>query len=255
MKQFPHKIFGFIFTLLFFATFSFADTNVQLFENANQAYTKGKYAEAIVAYKKIIASNECSGELYFNLGNAYYKLDSIPQAILYYEKAKLLMPNDDDLYVNLKLANNKTTDKIEAIPQLFFMNWYQNFLQTFTTNTWAWLSILACFGAFLLFWLFYNSRNQIFKKFYFFSGAMVLVFSILLIIITSASNESKIAHRAVIFTPSVTLKSEPNNNSTSLYVIHEGATCKITEQVNDWLRVKLDNGNEGWLAKTDVKEI
>jgi tetratricopeptide (TPR) repeat protein len=255
MKQFSYKIFAFLFALIVSVGVSYAESSEQIFDKANHAYSKGKYSEAISGYKKIIANNECSGELYFNLGNAYYKLDSIPQAILYFEKAKLLIPNEDDLYTNLKLANYKTTDKIEAIPQLFFMNWYQNFLQSFTTNTWAWLSILACFISFLLFWLFVKSQKQNIKRFYFFGASMILIVCILLVIITSASNESKVAHRAVIFASSVTLKSEPSNSSTSLYVIHEGATCKIIEQVDNWLRVKLDNGNEGWLSKTDVKEI
>ena len=255
MKKYSLLLFSLIASFLFTSELVIAEGAEQIFESSNQLYNKGKYAEAIIGYRKILANNECSGELYFNLANAYYKLDSIPQAILYYEKAKLLIPNDDDLYTNLKLANLKTTDKIEAIPQLFFLSWYQNFLQKFSTQVWAWLSIVACALSFLLFWFFVSSKKLRFKKLYFFSASIFLIACILLVVIASASNDVRNVHRAVVFTPSVTLKSEPNVSSTNLYVIHEGATCKIVERVNNWFRVKLDNGSEGWLTKSDVKEI
>ena len=249
-------LFFLIFTaVLLLNTKSKAETTQQMFEQGNNAYAKGKYVDAILEYKKILTKGECSGELYFNLGNAFYKIDSIPQSILYFEKAKVLLPNDDDLNANLKLANAKTTDKIESIPQLFILNWYQNFLHTFTTSAWAWLSILFAFIAFTLFWFFVKTKAQVMKRLYFFVGAFSLILCIVNVFVASAAHDANTTHRGVVFTPSVTLKSEPNATSTSLYVIHEGATCKIMEELNNWLRVRLDNGNEGWLTKPDVREI
>jgi len=100
-----------------------------------------------------------------------------------------------------------------------------------------------------------KASSQTTKRISFFGGSVVLLLSITLVIFSSASNKATSTNRGVIFTPSVTLKSEPNNNSTSLFVIHEGATCKIMEQLDNWLRVRLDNGNEGWLTENDLREI
>ena len=255
MKRIAILLFLILTATLLLNTKGKAETTQQIFEQGNNAYAKGKYVEAILEYKKILAKGECSGELYFNLGNAFYKIDSIPQSILYFEKAKVLLPNDDDLNANLKLANSKTTDKIESIPQLFILNWYQNFLHIFTTSAWAWISILLAFAAFALLWFFVKTKTLAIKRLYFFAGAFSLILCIASVFVASASHDANTTQRGVVFTPSVTLKSEPNATSTSLYVIHEGATCKIMEELNNWLRVRLDNGNEGWLTKADLREI
>ena len=255
MKRIVILLFLILTAMLLLNTKGKAETTLQIFEQGNNAYSKGKYVDAILEYKKVLTKGECSGELYFNLGNAFYKIDSIPQSILYFEKAKVLLPNDDDLKANLKLANAKTTDKIEGIPQLFILNWYQNFLHTFTTSAWAWLSIFLAFVAFTLFWFFVTTKSQGLKRLYFFVGAFSLILCIVNLFVASAAHDANTTHRGVVFTPSVTLKSEPNSTSTSLYVIHEGATCKIMEELNNWLRVRLDNGNEGWLNKADLRQI
>jgi tetratricopeptide (TPR) repeat protein len=228
---------------------------METFENANKAYSKGDYLKAVGQYKKIIREGECSSEIYFNLANAYYKLDSIPQAILFYEKAKLLSPSDEDIEQNLKLANAKTIDKIEVIPQLFFMSWFQSFLNSFHTNTWAWFSIIASILSFTLFTYFFITKSKTFKKVAFYFGILMLIVCLGLIAITNSASVANKSKRAVVFAGSVTLKSEPNNAATSLFVIHEGAVCSIQEKVDDWVRVKLDNGNEGWLQQSEIQEI
>jgi len=244
-----------IIVVFFVRNFAVAQNSETLFNDANNFYGKGKYAESISIYKKIIANNECSGELYFNLGNAYYKLDSVPQSILYFEKAKVLLPNDEDLNTNLRLANLKTTDKIEPVPQLFLMSWYQSFLQKFTTNQWAWISIVLSIFTFLLFGVFISTQNKSAKRLSFFSGVFFTVSTVVSCFFTSAAKQLNSTNRGVIFAQSITLKSEPNDTSTSLFVLHEGATCRITEKLKDWYRIKLDNGNEGWLLKSNLKEI
>lgn len=232
-----------------------ANSNNDLFEKANKAYSKGDYTLSKKLYNNILIDGECSSELYFNLANTYFKLDSIPQAILYYEKAKILSPSDEDIEHNLKIANAKTIDKIEVIPQLFFVSWFQSILNFFSTNTWAWLSVISSILCFSLYGFYLRSINNSIKKISFYLGSILCITCIGLIFITNAAHNSNKSMRAVVFAASVTLKSEPNANSTSLFVVHEGATCKILEQLDNWFRVKLDNGNEGWLPSSDIQKI
>lgn len=232
-----------------------AQLHEELFDKANSSYSKGNYKSSLQHYTKILRGGYCSKELYFNLGNVYFKLDSIPQSILYYEKAKLIDPTDDDISQNLKIANSKTTDKIEVIPQLFIVGWFQSFLSSNSIGTWAWFSIIASFLAGISFISYMYMRNNVYKRFSFFSGVFFLLLCISLVLVTHASSILIQSKRAVVFTASVTLKSEPNETATNLFVIHEGSTCRIIENYNSWIRVKFDNGHEGWLKSQEIKEI
>ena len=241
--------------LISWGNFSYAETNENLFQSANKAYSKGNYKSAIESYRKIIDNGYCSKEVYFNLGNSYLKADSIPQAILYYEKAKILDPTDEDITLNLKFANVKTTDKIEVIPQLFIVGWFQSLLNLYSLTAWAWLSILAAMIACILFFGYINAKTESIKRLTFFGGCIFILITASLVFISFAVSKSQSSKRAVVFSASVTLKSEPNQTATSLFVIHEGATCKIIENLDTWYRVKFDNGNEGWLQSQDIIEI
>ena len=232
-----------------------AASNDELFELGNSAYAKGNYKSSLQHYIKILRGGYCSKELYFNLGNVYFKLDSIPQSILYYEKAKLIDPSDEDISQNLKIANSKTTDKIDVIPQLFIVGWFQSFLTSNSLGTWSWLSILASILAAVSFISYMYLRNNVFQRLSFFGGVIFLFLCISLVFITYTASKSMQSKRAVVFTASVTLKSEPNQTATNLFVIHEGSTCRIIENLETWVRVKFDNGNEGWLQAQDIKEI
>ena len=162
---------------LVIAGISSADEAAQTFEQANQLYLQAKYPDAIAQYEKILQSGFESGELYFNLGNAYYKSGSIQKAILNYERARQLLPRDEDVQFNLQLANLQVVDKIDAVPRLFVFRWADSMLALFSLSTMGWivysffLLTLAAFGIFLYARTYTQKRLSMFGGSCFFGGA------------------------------------------------------------------------------------
>ncbi|RMG82652.1 MAG: tetratricopeptide repeat protein [Bacteroidetes bacterium] len=224
----------------------------ELFEQANELYKQEKYQEALEKYQAITAADFASAELYYNIGNAYFKLNKIPHAILFYEKALKLKPNDSDIKFNLEIARKQTVDKINAIPPLITTQIYNAVLNLFSSDGWAWLSILCAFAAAVLFMIYYAKKIQPLLL----VSTVVLAFS-LLFVYFSVEQKNRILHsgEAIVFTPTVTVKSEPKLNSTDLFVIHSGLKVKILEEHEDWSKIALEDGNVGWIKNTDYQEI
>jgi tetratricopeptide (TPR) repeat protein len=243
-----------IFVLL--SSVVFADDNSALIEKGNNAY-KGKfYQQAIDCYLKVVKSGFEAPELYYNLGNAYYKLNDYSSAILYFEKAKRMKPGDEDINFNLKVANTKITDKIDAIPEFFLVRWYKGLSNIFSYNTWAILGIIlmVVFLGMLALYLF--SRTLRIRKLAFWLSGVPLLFTILFFIFAQTQYSSlNNTTEAIIFSPSVTAKSTPDANSTDLFVIHEGTKVKVTDNVGEWSEIKIDNGSKGWVNTSAFKII
>ena len=247
----------YIITLLALPLLSLGNDQVNtLFAKANEQYTKGRYKEAIQTYQSILNDGYQSASIYFNLGNAYYKQGEIPSAILYYEKAHKVAPGDADIQFNIQLANSKTTDKIEPAPEFFLTKWCDAFVLGFAINTWAVLSILLFVTGFGLLTVYLFAQSVGIKKAAFFASAGLIFLGLLTILL--AANQSRYFaahHQAIVFSTSVTVKSEPGPSAKNLFVIHNGTKVDILENNNSWMRIKLANGNEGWIAVTDVKNI
>jgi tetratricopeptide (TPR) repeat protein len=166
----------YLLLLLALPLFSWGDTNVHaLFEKGNQQYAKAKYQDAVQSYQQILNSGYQSAVVYFNMGNAYYKLDDIPSALLYYEKAHKLAPGDEDINVNIQLANLKTADKVDPEPEFFVTKWWHGFILYLPVNSLAVLSILLFLAGFsvLILYLFTNSESL--KKASFCSGIILIL--------------------------------------------------------------------------------
>jgi tetratricopeptide (TPR) repeat protein len=235
--------------------FSQVDTD---FEKANTFYAQNKFKEAKELYLGIVAKKFTSAELYFNLGNCLYKLDSLEGAILYYERAKKLKPNDEDISLNLQIANGKIVDKIEPVPQLFIATFWIEFITFFATYIWAIISIAFSFISVLFFFLYYFSTNSLQKRIYFFSGIIFLWVMLFSLIVTNSSHNyfsAKDNSKGVIYEDVVNIKSAPNENSISLFTLHIGTTVHIKEVDGVWLKVKIDNGNEGWIKASSLRNI
>ncbi|MCC6253091.1 MAG: tetratricopeptide repeat protein [Bacteroidia bacterium] len=234
----------------------FANDNTALYLAAQEAYKKQDYTKAINDYQKILHNEVYAAEIFYNLGNCYYKVDSIGKAIQYYEKARKLIGDDDDLMYNLKLAQSKTVDKIEPIPEFIVTSTWKNILNYNSADRWAYLVLLNFALMFLALIVFQISKKPILKK-TFFSFAMVMgVLTFLFFILAKNRAEAdKRINKGVLITGVYTVKSAPNNTSTDLFVIHEGTMFKIVEYENDWLKIKLDNGNQGWVIKKEVGQI
>ncbi|MCD6354486.1 MAG: tetratricopeptide repeat protein, partial [Prolixibacteraceae bacterium] len=149
----------------------------QLWEKANALYSSEKYQEAISAYEQILATGEESAKVYFNLGNAYYKAGDVNNAILSFERAKLLAPNDKDIDFNLSIANQYVVTSIDKLPQPFFLRWRDSVLNKYTVDGWSEISI----GAFILFLvligLFIFSKTITIRRVSFWLGIFTLIFS------------------------------------------------------------------------------
>jgi tetratricopeptide (TPR) repeat protein len=226
------------------------------FTIANNLYKVGKYNEAIEYYEKIVNQNYFSFELYYNMGNTYFKLKNYPKAILYYEKAKKINSTDEELNHNLKLANTFIKDKVEEIPQLFISNFYSELVKSKKADDWAWLSIKLMFLALSGFLLFLFSSNYNLKKIGFYSAITIVLLSVLTVSFGFAQkkNEEDMSY-AILMIPSCNVLASPDEKATRLFVIHEGIKLKINKKENDWIYIKLSNGNGGWIKASDVEII
>ena len=243
------------YTLLLICIFSLLGTlfaqqeNEGLFTQANNAYNAGSYDTAVVLYEKIVASEMESVPLFYNLGNAYYKMHEVPLAIYYYEKALKLDPSNEDVQANLAIANMAIVDKIEPVPQTFFARIWRNARAKLSSDQWAWCSIIA-FGLLLFaLFLFLRSRRIGLRKLGFFSGIIFLVvFAFSVIFAIQLKQVASVQDQAIIMTPTVTVKSMPNDDtSVDLFVLHEGTKVTLVETSNGWNKIRIANGSVGWL--------
>jgi tetratricopeptide (TPR) repeat protein len=227
-----------------------------LMQQANQYYAENQYRAAIEMYEKILAGRYESPELYFNLGNSYFKEGDIPSAILFYEKALKLDPTDQDIRFNLDLANSRIIDKIEPLPEFFLKAWWRSARESLSSDQWARLAIIALILVLSSAFVFFAVRSVLLRKVSFWAGIafiMLLFFSILFS--TGSYRHYQQTGTAIIFTPTVTVKSSPNENSVDLFVIHEGTRVSIIDQVEGWSEIRLANGNVGWIKATVYRTI
>ena len=245
--------------ILFFA-FLFISNGLtkanERFSSANEKYQSGEYYEAIEIYESILDSGVESYEVYYNLGNSYYRSNNLPAAILNYERGLLLAPQDSDIRYNLELAYSQITDKIEPIGQFFISKWFKSIRNVGNSTTWAWVSII-CFTLFLVGMLIYFfSQKTVIRKLAFTLGIWALISSA----ITFTYSNTQKRHlenrtEAVVFTPSVTVKSAPQGGGTDLFVIHEGLKVKILQTIGNWHEIMLEDGNVGWMKDSDLVVI
>ncbi len=227
-----------------------------LMVKANRFYDHQQYDSAVNTYQKVLKMGLVSPKLYFNLGDAYFRLKDMPSAILYFEKAKKLDPNNEDIRYNLDLANTMIPDKIEKVPQMFLKRWWNYFYELFDANTWAVLS-LVFFAVFVLFTgIFILSQGRGTRKISFFAGLFMLLVSVAAFGLASQKAYYRRHHtEAIIFTPTITAKSSPTPNAVDLFVIHQGTKVRLLDQVEGWEKIRLQNGSIGWLPKDSMKEI
>jgi tetratricopeptide (TPR) repeat protein len=248
------RIFAIILLMVGVIT-AFAQPEKQ-FKEANELYAANQFSKAVKLYESIVGQGLESAELYFNLGNACYKNGELTKAVLYLERAKLLAPNDEDIQFNLDLVNQFVVDKIEPLPRPFFVKWGQSFLNMFTSNGWAWISILTFILALVGAGLYIFSRNENIRKITV-SLALVLVVIAVFSFSFAGKQKAKLTKHnfGVIFTPTVTVKSSPDNSGTDLFVIHEGLKVEIKDEVGSWYNVRLADGNSGWVLRTVLEKI
>ena len=224
------------------------------FEQANAAYNAGNYDSAMVLYEKILASDMESVPLYFNMGNTYYKMREYPMAIYCYEKALKLDPSNEDVQTNLAIANRAIVDKIEPMPQSFIERWWQDARALFSGDQWAWLSIVVFALLLVSAFMFLRSRKMGLRKLGFFVGLVFLLVFVLSVVFAMQLKQSALAqNQAIIMTPTVNVKSSPNETSVDLFVLHEGTKVDVLETENGWNKIRIANGSLGWLSEDSMR--
>ncbi len=228
----------------------------QRFAKANELYTQGKFEEATKAYEEILRTGVESPELYYNLGNAYYKSGLLPQAILNYERAKLLAPRDQDIEYNLQLARSQTIDKIDKVGEFFLKTWIRALRNKADSDTWAYMSIAFFVMVIAMLFLFYFSSTATLKKAGFFMGILFL-FLFIFSFSFSRQQKQKLVNRdyAIIFAPTVNVKSSPDASGTEIFVLHEGTKVKVIDELGEWRQIELSDGSKGWINASTIEII
>jgi tetratricopeptide (TPR) repeat protein len=237
--------------LVLIANFTlFAQGNI-LFEQANKAYEKEQYTEAIDSYSRLLHSNTLnSPELYYNLANAYYKTDKIAPSIYYYEKALALKPNDKDVQENLTLAKRMRVDNFDVISEPFLAKVLNVFTSFFAVDIWAVISIAFAILFLILFILYFLKRKRVFFIGFWISLSFVLYsFFAANYQLNKANNNSF----AIVFDKEVPLQKEAKLTADAIEPLHEGTKVKILKQDGDWTKVQLSDGRVGWLPNESVK--
>ncbi len=222
----------------------------------NKQYDAKAYEKAVASYEKVLKSGYESAVLYYNLGNAYYRTGKFTKAIINYERAKRLSPNDEAINSNLKLMQNHVVDKIEAIPEFFFFSWIQNIRYLLSSDAWAISSIVGFVIVLVMVAFFLFTTSQFVKKLAFFKGVFLLLIVIVTFIFAYQQKQSVSIHNtAIITTPAVTVKSSPGSDGTDLFQLHEGTKVTITDEEKQWYEIKLANGSVGWLKAEEMEVI
>ncbi|HPF03997.1 MAG TPA: hypothetical protein PLE95_12380, partial [Bacteroidales bacterium] len=229
-------------------------TPAERFTRGSELYSSGSYEEALEIWKNLRQAGYRSAELDYNIGNAYFKLNSTAGAILFWERARLLKPGNEDIRYNLQIANTLVVDKFKEIPELFFVSWYNFMALIVPSNGWAVTGVISFLGFLLLLSLYlYSSKYKL--KVAGFWLAIIFFFISASSLALSARNKRLVydSRQAVIFTPAVNGKSSPDDSGTDLFLLHEGTKVFVEDKVGDWYEIRLSDGNKGWIPAASLE--
>jgi tetratricopeptide (TPR) repeat protein len=254
MKKLIGLFIGFLIFVSANATMP-EDSAQAIMQDANKLYESSEYMQALELYQKI-ETDFRSPVLFYNIGNCYFKTGNIPEAIVYYERSLKYDPENENTLANLKQANKFITDDIQAMPQTAVSQWWYNFTRKQSINFWAHLSIYLMIAGFLILILAIVRTPNFIRKFSTLLGSLAVIAGIFTFFLAqSAKDNIENDNYAIIFTPKVDVMSEPKDDGSRLFVIHDGLKVNITDENNEWFEIKLVNGAIGWIKKVDCKVI
>ena len=238
---------------------SIAQTPVEMVTKAqaDSAYVNNDFANAVYLYENILDHQGESADIYYNLGNSYYKMNQIAKAIVNYEKALVLNPGNGDIRFNLELAQSKTVDKVTPMSEVFLVTWMKNLTNTMSEKGWAKLGIITFILMLLMMALYFFSKKITLKKVGFISAICLLLVCIIANVFASSQKEKALSHEsAIIMAPSITVKSTPNEGGTDLFILHEGRKVMIKDNtMREWKEIQLEDGNAGWVPTSAIEII
>ena len=232
-----------------------AETVQSLKQKADDAYSKGKYLDAIEAYEAALKKGE-SASLYYNLGNAYFRTDNVTRAVINYEKARRFAPGDADIIHNLEVARSKTIDNIQPGEKIFFKVWYEDIKTSMGIDTWATLSLVSLIVALLMFLVYLFVKNMTVRKVAFYlSVILVIVFILGNVFASQLKDFTTNSKCAVIVSPTATAKKTPTEQGADACILHEGTRADVIDALKGWYEIRLADGTEGWISEKDVEVI
>lgn len=226
------------------------------FESGNALYGREKYAEAAAAYESVLKSGKQSADLYFNLGNAYYKQNKVGPSIYNYEKALALRPNDREILTNLQFARKMTIDEIKEVPKVGFEKLLRDFTARYHYDSWAQIAVGIAFVFFLFFLGYYFSQTTLLKRI-FFIGMFLLLFALLISVLSALFEKSHYENDrpAIVFAEMTNVKSEPRTSAPDFFILHEGTKVMVLEKTANWNKIELLDGTQGWIESRDIREV
>ena len=225
--------------------------------DADSSYVNENYQQAISQYEELIKEGAANAEIYYNLGNAYYRMDDITHAVLNYERAQLLSPGDDDIRFNLQLARSKTVDKIVPRSEFFIVTWYRLLVSQLSIDGWAYASLAFLAFAIILALLYLFSSPIWLRKVGFFGcGIMVVCFVLANIFAWQQKSQLNQHEGAIIIESAVPVKSTPAQNGTDLFILHEGTKVSVLDNsIGDWCEILVPDGKQGWVEISQIEVI
>ena len=214
----------------------------------DSAYIKEDYAAAIQIYEALLKNGEAA-DVYYNLGNSYYKIGEIAKAVLNYERALLLQPGNGDIRANLEVARAKTIDKVEPVPEVFFVSWIKSLTNSMSVDAWATWGIVS--------FILLISKQIMLKKIGFISGIILLIVTVCSNLFASQQKEHLVNRsEAIVMNPSVTVRSTPSESGTSLFILHEGRKVSVKDNsMKEWKEIRLEDGKVGWVPASAIEVI
>ncbi len=223
---------------------------------ADSAYVQERYQQAAKDYEALLKQG-VSADLYYNLGNCYYRMDQMTKAVLNYERALLLSPGDKDIRFNLQMARSKTIDKITPESEMFFVTWYRSLVNVQSVDSWARTALIALLVAVTLALLYLFSERIWLRKVGFFGGIfLLLIFFVSNLFAWQQKRNLTQRSGAIIIKSAVNVKSTPSENGTDLFILHEGTKVTITDSsMKEWREIRVADGKEGWLETSEIEVI
>ena len=254
-----HLIYGvnlFALAVVFLAPDARAQVTeaVRHFDLGNQHYAEGAYQHALTAYEQALASGFASGALYYNMGNAYYRLDELGQAIRHYEKARRFIPDDPQLLHNLEIARSRINAPFSTLPTPIWVTWWKRYVVgagalVFFLIGLAFYGIAAVLTGHRI-WT--GTRNPWHRRAL---SASLILGLVLLGTAFAASLDRTLDRQAVIIVDQVTLRNAPQNDASSELDLHEGVLLDVLGQEDGWIEVRLPNGITGWIEAAAAAEV
>ena len=240
----------------FYCSLALGQETETTFENANSAYNAGQFEKAVMLYKEILESGRHSAELYFNLANSYYRLNQVGESIFYFEKAKQLRPKDEDINVNSAFAQNMAIDAVEVLPKSQVTQLQEKTIDLFSQDGWAYFIILLAWLLVFFWGLYLRNKVPLIKRTFFVFTlvlGMLLIGSLSIAVIKSANNSD--TTYGILFDEKIDVWAEPNARAEVLFLLHEGTKVQMLDQLQEWQKIRIANGSEGWIKNAKVRSL